>query len=331
MTTARKADAPAIRSHLDALAGEQWLGAARSWWPKFLFRTDPIESAAAILQCGELRSRSLATKEGALAYDAASQSVIAGTEDKWKEHVRMYFRPRSPTQFSTEGFRPADAYQYGSKCPVPIVFLLDAYDVLTRTDTVFSDGNLGKRGARIGGDAKFLAAIPWKKVYHDSWFESGERDTIIYSRHAEAAVPDRLALADCLRLVGCRTQAEYETLWSLLDPSTRAMWGSKIVVSTRFNLHFGDWLFVEQATLSADRVQFQISPSCTRRGPLVQRVEILRGNIPLGSYDAAGDVPATLRIGLGSIGRQPAYGVRMTLDGRLAYQGTYDEAKLVPF
>ena len=115
--------------------------------------------------------------------------MLDHTDEKWKNCVRLYFRPRTPTQYQVEGFRPQG--QLGSlqaHMPVPVFFLFEAKDILTRAGTRFSAGNLAASRV-VGEDAVYFESIPFQKVYHDSWMAEGEKGNIKFHRHAEVIVP----------------------------------------------------------------------------------------------------------------------------------------------
>ena len=329
MSIPRKADSARIQTHIEKLKAEPWLGKARGWWPNYLYRFDNIDSAAKIINVGKILCRSAAGSAGVLGLDCASPEIIACTADKWKHYVRLYFRPRTPTQYDSEGFRPRDRYVLGAHCPVPVVFLLDASEILTRADTEFSDGNLAANAA-TGTDAHFLERIPFKHVYHDSWFEASEKATIIFHRHAEAIVPNELDLSS-LRFVGCRTQAEYETLLHLLEPTPRREWAAKIGLGAKLSLHYRRWTFVEQVELTRKKIRFQFNPSSGTPGPfyaLVRIHEDAGGNEYVWSSDRF-LANSTLELSLQTLRSPEAYTVRLELDGQLAYTNHHVED--IPF
>ena len=177
----RKPDAARIEAHLDGLRLANWIGPARQWWPKYVFRFDDIQNAVRILQSGKVSCRA---KRGE-ALETASQEVLSHTEETWKNHVRLYFRPRTPTQYQVEGFRPEG--QFGSlqaHMPVPVFFLFDAKDILTRASTKFSDGSLAAHPV-VGENADYFESIPFEKVYHNSPMSESEKANIKFHRHAE--------------------------------------------------------------------------------------------------------------------------------------------------
>lgn len=126
---------------LDRLKKEAWLG-TNSWWPGYLFHFTDIQNAVSILKEGALINRNEAQARGLMITDNASPEIIANTADELKNYVRLYFRPRTPTQASNEGFRPPQQRDYNAHCPVPVYFIFDSKDVLARPDVCFTAGSL---------------------------------------------------------------------------------------------------------------------------------------------------------------------------------------------
>lgn len=330
MNIRRKKDSEKIKDFIRTLKNEPWLGQARKWWPDYVFRVDNIDATAKILNTGKLLSRAAAQAAGVMGINCASSRVIASTDAKWQQYVRLYFRPRTPTQYDNEGFRPINQYMLHAHCPIPIVMLFDAGDILTRENTEFSNGNLAGN-TTTGDDALFLKQIPFDKVYHDTWCTSKEKRTIVFHRHAEVIVPYELDLS-ALRFIGCRTQAEYETLMHILEPKTREKWSNKIGLGTKFNLHYKHWLFVERVELNTKAIQFTFNPSCTIRGPFEARVEINIDAINK-KYDWAKnpyEAESSLLLNISSIKSIDKYTVKLFLDGKIAYSNHYVECNL-PF
>ena len=191
--------------------------------------------------------------------DSASQSVLLRTSETIKDCVRLYFRPKTPTQYSNEGIRPRNNRSYGSHCPIPVMLLFDARDILTRESTQFSKGSLaghapGKRGSR----ASFFDTLPFKRIYHNSWFRPEEKQMIIASRHAEVIVPESLDL-DALKYIWCRSDAERGTLMSLLSESTQRLWEKKIFFGSKYDLFFAKWAYVDRVNLGHSVIEFSFN------------------------------------------------------------------------
>lgn len=331
MTTARKADTHEIREHIKRLKTQPWLGQTQAWWPNYLFRVDDIESAARILNSGRLLSRAAASATGSMISDSASPGVLEKTPDRWKTHVRLYFRPRTPTEYDSEGFRTEGDRHLGAHRPVPVVMVLDAADILTRACTGFSDGNLAAAGVKIGNDAKFLKGIPFDKVYHDGSLKKDEKRSVIFHRNAEVIIPNELDLFP-LKFVFCRTQAEFETLLHLLKRETLEKWSNYIGVGTQMNLHYRRWTFVEQVVLSSKTIDFYFNPSSISPGPFHIRVDI-QEHATSEVYrweDKSYFASSNLGLDLHKLKHPERYTVSLTLDGRLAYRNSYSDYN-VPF
>lgn len=301
------------------------LGTAQDWWPDYIYRVDNITAAAKILNMGKLLSRNAALSRNLIDKDCASSDVIGITDPKWLTYVRLYFRPRTPTQYANEGFRPPDKLEYGAHCPIPIVMLFDSCDLLTRETTLFSDGNLAKN-ACVGDDYDFLKKIPFEKVYHNKWFDQDIRDDIIFRRHAEVVIPNELDLS-ALRFIGCRTQAEYETLIHLLNHNARKQWADKIGLGSKMHLHNKRWTFVESVELNHKTIEFQFNPSSETPGPFNARVdiEVLRTNDVYYWESSSYKADSNLTLDISNREYTDHYIVQLVLNNDLAYKNRFLE------
>jgi hypothetical protein len=317
---ARKADAARIVAHLDALAASDWIGTARKWWPKYVFHFAELRNAVSILESGELIARSL----GPMSVDTASPSVIAHTDDEWRRHVRFYFRPRTPTQYQCEGFRPTNRYgSAGAHSPMPFVFLFDSREVLTRATTRFSNGNLGKYGVTAGDTAEFFEQLPFPEIYHDSAFTPENRDLIVNRRHAEVIVPERIDLSP-LRLIACRSAAEYQTLINSLNPQALNRYLPKIAAQGHGALHHRRWTFVDDVTLEYNRVLIRFNPSTATPGPFAAKIAIRSTTAgELQWNDSAFNATGPFTLNIPQHTTPTSYQIELTLDGNRAYLGRF--------
>ena len=135
-----------------------------------------------------------------------------------------------------------------------------------------------------------------------------------------------------LRLVSCRTQAEYETLLHLLTADARAKWSKRIGLGAKGNLHYRRWNYVEQVKLDSKSVAFRFNPTPTIRGPFAVRAEFLEEATNKVHFWEDGNytLDEALEIRLGSLEHYDRYSVRLTLDGRVAYANRYANEDL-PF
>ena len=331
MTLRTQSDISAIRQHIHELRQTPWLGEARQWWPACLFHCTDISNVISILSQGEIVSRSRITSAGRLPMDIASPEVIAGTDQEWKDYVRLYFRPRTPTQYNNEGFRPVGQWALNSHCPVPIYLIFDALGVLSRSDSFFSDGNVGSPHANVHSDVSFLKQIPFDLVYHDTWFGPAERDQIVHHRNAEVLVPQRMGL-ESLRFVGCRSDAEYKTLMHLLPPGTQSRWADKLGVRPSLQLFNRKWTFVEQTDLSTEKIVVHFNRTSLTPGPFDTKVEILETATGMKYLwqSAQFQCDQTLPLVLSNLRSPSDYTARLYLDDHLAYANRYQDDDL-PF
>ena len=101
----KKPDSQGFLDFLDELKQEPWLGEQRRPWPDFLFHFTAIENVVSILKHG-LLSRAEARRQGIDFASSASSKIIGQTDATLTDYVRLYFRPRTPTTYRMEGFKP---------------------------------------------------------------------------------------------------------------------------------------------------------------------------------------------------------------------------------
>ena len=324
-----KADAAAIGSFVENLAKQPWIvGTNRSRWPLHLFRIDDVQAAASILERGSIYSRNRALALGLVKHDAASPGIIENSPEWIKECVRFYFRPRTPTEYRSEGFRPKPDLEMGAHRPVPIVLVFEAIPILSATGTIFTSGNAATRGVERGDSATFLQTIPFQKVYHDGPLSESEKGDVVFRRCAEVLVRDELDLAN-LKHVLCRSQAEHETLLSLLSDAARASFVRRIGVSAR--VHYRLWTFLENVDLSSQRVTLRFSPPTRTPGPFRALMQL---RDPTGQLigrweDKSLQANRTYTINLRGIDNPPSYQLSLTLDDALAYRGTHRASETI--
>ncbi|MBK8465656.1 MAG: DUF4433 domain-containing protein [Chloracidobacterium sp.] len=315
-----KADAEQFRQFLSGLPKELSLDRIRSYWTKYAFHFTDVRNAADILISGRIMCRG-DLADGSFV-DAACPRVIAQTDSSVKSYVRLYFRPRTPTQYRSEGFRPREKYWEGSHCPVPVFFLFDLFKLLVRDDCQFSDGNLAKLGFdSLCSSAAELATFDFRKIYHGTWVSNEEREDIVSHRNAELVIPSQLDLS-ALKLIYCRSAAERETLLYLLPAEIRNVWSNKVAVASTATLFYRKWAFVETTTLSADRTIISFSPDPEYAKPfelrLVRKIGKPKETI-IKNFTANRSLPIVFS------SRLQNYDFEVYLDNNLAFAGAFDE------
>jgi len=329
-----KPDAEQIKQFLINLGKQNWVNRTeRNWWPQFIFHYTDIQNAIKILQSACLYSREHLEKEGSAFVSNGSPTILAQTNIDIKNCVRLYFRPKTPTQYYAEGIHSQTSLSQSrfsnAHCPVPIFFLFKASKVLSDTPCRFSDGNLVSNRAHIFSTAVDLARLPWKQIYHNGWidFSLSESRNIIFHRHAEVIVPQKLDL-EALRYIYCRSEAEREMLLHSLPPHLTKLYQSKIIATTRSTLFYRQRTFIEKVQLSSERIVFHFSPDTKSPGPFLLRVDIETPSSYSWRYEEKNftvEKPLPLKLP-----HLSTYTVRLLLDTHLAYANSYEEMAL-PF
>lgn len=248
---------------------ELWSGRLGNlhWWPRYVYHFTDVRNAVQILRHGYLYSRAEANRLGLMETDNASPDVIQQTSATHFQFARLYFRPRTPTQYANEGIRPRSQRELGgAHCPMPVFFCFDALTVLAQDETFFSDGNMGSARSTFSNTRDFFLRIPFDLVYHNRRFAPQERNEIIYHRHAEVLVPERLALEPALRFIACRSVAERQTLLNLLPVGLANRWNSRIRLGIS-ELFERRWTYVEEVVVIDDRITFRFNPNTMTPGP----------------------------------------------------------------
>ena len=227
-----------------------------SRWPSRIFRHDPFANIVQILESGNLLSRN--DSNNIRATDIAARDVINSTNEP-HQFVRMYFRPRTPTQYYVEGIRKApECYQTDVSCLIGLM-IFQSRNLLSRPDVKFSDMNMQSPAVTVGESEQFFSNnISFSDVYHHGW--QGADPNIRRARCAEVLLDSPLDITQCLQHIYCRTSAERDTLINLLSPQALATWRDKILVSSDMKLFERKYCFVEDVHITETGVVANLSP-----------------------------------------------------------------------
>ena len=297
---------------------------AHDWWPRFVYHFTDITNAVSILDEGKLYSRAEANRRGLLRTDVAAPDVIGQTAASYLEYVRLYFRPRTPTQFRNEGIRPRGDRWAGALCPVPVFLCFDTVHVLCRGDTELSDGNMASAHVQHAPAQEIFERIPFDHVFHDGPF-SKQDGSITFHRCAEVLVPKVLGLAPSLKMIVCRSPAERTTLLHLLSEPARRRWAPVVRIDYQA-LFERRWTFVESIATTGTSIEFRFNPSTQTPGPFQVRFE----------YREAGSRPRIWTGHKDELNVSASFGVagathgeaRLLLDDCMAFAGdiTFEDA-----
>jgi hypothetical protein len=244
----------------------------RDKWPSRLFHHAPLENAVAILQSGQLLSRRDTRALGIR--DVAAQAVVNSTSTAHR-FCRLYFRPRTPTQFYIEGVRKNHECwngELGAHAPILYMFVFSAQTVLALPDTNFSNGNMQSPYTTYGPTLEDFQQLDFTKIYHEGGI-AGDH-SIITARCAEVLAPSPLPLEGHLQFILCRSRAERQTLLHQLGDAADD-WADLIRVSDDMQVFQREFCYVEEVSIATRGVVFRLHPRVAY-APILVQVEATR-------------------------------------------------------
>lgn len=226
-----------------------------SWWPKFVYHFTDISNAVQIINDGMLFARGNLLNH--MYNDNASSEIINITNTDIKNYVRFYFRPKTPTQYHNEGYKPVDCRNQKYKdadIPVPIFFVFEACEMLSLPYALYSEKSLASPQSELINDIESFKKFDFYKIYSGGPYQ--KKDIKLY-RHAELVVPNQCDLK-YLKQIWCRSQAEYQTFCYMLKKAGKLKEFKNIIgVKSNDDLFYKRSLFVSRVTLTkADIVIF---------------------------------------------------------------------------
>lgn len=269
-------DALAERARDRGLTPEQ-----RGWVP-YLFYFAHVQHAVSILRLGRIYSRNQASHRGLIQIEAADSAVIAQSRRAW-DFARLYFAPRTPTQYCNEGIRPPDerVNYHGAHCPVPVFFLFDSAALLSHPDCHYTDGSLAYGDTDILRDPSILRSLDFRLIYHRESYDPTDWNRarrIKNARHTEILFQDELPLDHLVSIV-CRTGAERDMLLYYLGADLARRWKTRIRLERPGENFFERrWCYIKEARL-ADQAVWISSSFLTRRAERTITVTMSDGRI----------------------------------------------------
>lgn len=254
-------DAAFVDAHIQRWAS-RFSGTDRETWSKYLFHHAPIQNIAAILNTGTLRSR--ADLQGTH-IDVADVGALS-TRDIAHGFGRIYFRPRTPTQFRIEGVRKARELHNNIACPTLAMLIFDAKSLLSTPEVKFSNGNMQVRETTFGDTEQFFDTIDFTRVYHIGAFTD---PAIKVARCAEVLTPSPFAISPHLRWVYCRSDAERRMLVDGLDEAGQEFVG-RIQVSDDLRVFEKKYTYVETISVDKEGIVFSMARRSDDATVLVQ-------------------------------------------------------------
>ena len=251
-----------IKDHI-----EHWSGSlsGHAWWPKYVYFFTDLRNAVSILEKGCLLSRDRAESLDFIEVNGASQEIISQTREECLKFVRLYYRPRTPTQYRCEGIRPPSERWQDAHCPVPAFFLFDAYEVMSRDDAQYSDGSMASPSARYGPKERDFKRIPFKKVFHSGRYYTSVEGDIKFHRHAELLIPEKLVLQNNLKYIACRSHAERQSLIYLLPRPLQEQWRNLIRIGDS-SMFERKWAYVNTVETDHQKLTFYFNMNSQHLG-----------------------------------------------------------------
>lgn len=289
----------------------------RRHWPSCLFHHAPFENAVSILSTGMLRSRN--DPANPRPRDVAAQGVNQARIHA-HDRVRLYFRPKTPTQYHIEGIRKPGECKFGeaAHAPVLVMLVLDARWILTLPDIQFCDRNM-QRGTAVPGDSEqYFAAIPFEHVFHEG--PTGGDEMISAHRCAEVLTSSPLPLDHCIRAIYFRSEPERDTVLHALGLH-RKRWLQRCFVSDALKVFEKKYSFVQEINLQPDGVVFTLNPRWDRQTVEI-RITVLDANGVVAQFynSSLAAAPAQGQWIYHHEFPNGEYLVRVEVDGHLAYQ-----------
>ena len=261
--------------------------------------------------------------------------MLAGTHSDIKNYVRLYFRPKTPTQYYAEGVKSSRTLSISrfpdAHCPVPVFFLFDSAEVLSREDCWFSDRGLASRNYEIMSTGQDLANLDWRKIYHTGPidFRRPEESDIISRRMAEVIIPGHLDMKS-LKWIYCRSEAEKDTLLHLLTDALQPQYEGRILATARSELFYRQHTYLESVRMDSEAAYLSFSPDTQSQGPFQLQVTIRSNNdIRQYSEDAfsfqRGEFRWIINTGFDD------YVFELRLDEHMVYRNRHIEVDNIPF
>lgn len=306
---------------------------ANKAWFKYCYHFSHIENVISILEDGELLSRTLAISTKKMLNNNASQAVIDQTKLKYQDYVRLYFRPKTPTQFHNEGFKTKKQLEQSSldaQCPVPVFLFLDIRKVLNHPDALFTEKGLASGDeVLLYSTPEEFKVLPFDKIYHDQPLTHEEKSTIVGHRHAEIILPNRFPIKEYLQKIVVRTPAEKETLLALMSSRVKDEYGHLIQIDSTNNIFFSRWTHVGKVNLHQNSFDLEF-----RSSSKYQKFDLSLEFTDVSGTPLTHDVKDWKGISKSSFNFQSPhdeYELTIRFDGHLMYKGYFKQEENIPF
>jgi len=236
----------------------------RIWWSEYLYHFSDAHNIASILSDGIIYSRRDALQMNKMKNDNASEVVIDHTAFITKGFAKLYFRPKTPTQYHNEGYKPIASrdVEMNASCPVPVFLLMDINAVLNMSDAYFVEKGLAGNGHPFRHGIEEFERLDFYKIYHDGGYDKETQADIKEYRQSEVVREGGIPVEPYLKCIVCRSSAEKDMLMFLLKSYSLDLYEkykNKIMYRPKINCFFYNGVFVESVQWSGDSICFKLS------------------------------------------------------------------------
>ncbi|WP_209598557.1 DarT ssDNA thymidine ADP-ribosyltransferase family protein [Ruegeria sp. HKCCSP351] len=239
---------------------EEWLGRFSNYkkkWPKHLFHHANIGAAIDILKSGQLLSRDDAIAGEVLRQDIAPADIVQN-RDVAHQFARLYFRPRTPTQFHIEGIRKPADYYMGRHGGLLVMLAFSSEKILTMEGTRFSTCNMQSPLSQVFDGDDGFEQLDFEGIFHD---EANPSDDQKKKRCAEVLAQSPLDVATALSAIIVRTDADVATMKFLLTREGLHHFVPKIRKSQGTGVFFHKHTAVQYVDSAPGRINFKLMES----------------------------------------------------------------------
>ncbi|WP_035764692.1 DarT ssDNA thymidine ADP-ribosyltransferase family protein [Butyrivibrio sp. NC2002] len=253
----------------------QKLNTAYRFWPYYLYHFSDIHNIVNILEEGIVLSRNEAKKNGKMISDNSSERVISRTKEEVFDYARLYFRPLTPTQYHSEGYKPEMVrdIEMNASCPVPVFLVFDADAILSMDNCYFVEQGIAGFGHEKQEGTDAFKRLHFEKIY-DNTVYSGERwQSEKKYRMSEVIRKEGFPLEGNLKGIVCRSEAERAMLRHLLRERSATIYEKykpMIDVRPNFECFFYNGIFVKNLRIHNGLLDIDFNDSAIRRAKVAQ-------------------------------------------------------------
>lgn len=241
-----------------------------SWWPLYLYHFTDVLNAVNIIDKEYIYGRKTAIERHLMSTDNASANVINMTQDDVLRYARLYMRPKTPTQYHNEGYKPKHIRnkEIDANCPVPIFFFLDAEKTLSMDGMKFIEKGLA-RGIHddnefLNGETEFLK-LNFEKIFHVGPFDKSS--DITKYRHTEVIREDGIPISKVIKGIACRSIAEKQTLLYLLKKTSEERYNryrNIISYKPELDIFYKNGVYIKDVYFKDDKFHFNLNDKSIR-------------------------------------------------------------------